>query len=330
MANPWAAIQPIFEQHGTAASVEEFQQQVNVHFHAVEAGVYDNVHREMWESLPVQFQLLSEDALSTGDPGQNLRLLDIGSGTGLSTDLLLKTQLGKRISEVCLLDTSPEMLDLALKRSREWGRKVEGKIGFVSDLPLETFDVVLTCSVLHHIPILPDFLGAISQRQKNGGLLLHLQDPNKDHLADPEYVERAAKLRRIQEAQLPSKAAKAFRRWNPVRLARRIVSGPDFDYIAAVNQSLMDAGVLRSPLTAEQIWTITDVHDAPDQTSGISLTEMQGWLTSYDLVSMRSYGFFGKLVSRLPKDLATEEIALRDRKAPNGYFLSASWRKNDS
>src|ERR1700753_2282757 len=118
MANPWSAIRPIFEQHGTAASVEEFQQQVNLHFHAIQASDYDSLHKEMWESLPVQFQLLAEDALSSGNPGQNLRLLDIGSGTGLSTDLLLKTPLGKRIREVCLLDTSSAMLEVALKRSR--------------------------------------------------------------------------------------------------------------------------------------------------------------------------------------------------------------------
>jgi hypothetical protein len=89
----------------------------------------------------------------------------------------------------------------------------------------------------------------------------------------------------------------------------------------------MDAGILRSPLSDEQMWTITDIHDPPDQSAGISLGEMQGWLDSYELVSVRSYGFFGRLVSRLPGSFAKREVELRENNAQNGRFLSASWRK---
>jgi 2-polyprenyl-3-methyl-5-hydroxy-6-metoxy-1,4-benzoquinol methylase len=327
MDNPWAAILPILEQHGTSATVDEFHRQVNLHFHAVESSVYDKVHQEMWESLPPQFGLLAQDVLPLEPPGRKLRLLDIGCGTGLSSDLLLKTALGKRITDVCLLDTSQEMLDLALARSSSWGVRVEGRTGFVSDQPIEQFDVVLTCSVLHHIPFLPEFLSDISKRQGPGGILLHLQDPNRDSSADPQLLQRCEELRRAKAANAPSALRKLLRRWNPVRLTRRIINGPKVDYIAKVNQSLMDAGVLRSPLSEEQIWTITDIHDAPDQSLGISLREMRGWLGSYDLVSARSYGFFGTLVSQLPEDLAAQEVALRESNAPNGHFLSASWRK---
>jgi SAM-dependent methyltransferase len=327
MGDPWTAVRPILEQHGTSASVEEFHQQVNIHFHAVESRIYDKVHREMWESLPRQFQLLAEDILPVLPPSGNLRLLDIGSGTGLSTDLLLKSALGPLITDVCLIDTSKEMLDRALARSTGWKVRVEGKIGIVSDLPIERYDVVIVCSVLHHIPFLGDFLAEIASRQGPGSVLLHLQDPNMDYHEDPGFLERCEELRRAEEENAPSKTTKILHRWNPVRLTRRIVSGPEVDYMADVNKSLMRAGILRSPLSEEQIWMITDIHDDPARRTGISLSEMRGWLDSYELVSVRSYGFFGKLISRLPKHLAKQELALSQNKALNGHFLSAAWRK---
>lgn len=329
MSDPWAAIRPILEQHGTSTSVEEFHRQVNLHFHAVESRVYDTVHREMWDSLPAQFQLLAQDVLPLVPPARDLRVLDIGCGTGLSTDLLLKSTLGPLISDVCLLDTSKEMLNRALARSTTWGVRVESRIGIVSDLPIEQYDIVIACSVLHHIPFLADFLVEIASRQGHGGVLLHLQDPNGDYLSDPQFLDRCEELRRVDEANVPSKTTKLLRRWNPIRLANRILSGPPPDYIAAVNQSLTDAGILRAPLSEEQIWTITDIHDAPDQSAGISLREMREWLDSYDIISARSYGFFGRLASRLPESFARREIALREGGAPNGHFLGAAWRKKN-
>ena len=327
MGNPWAAILPILEKHGSSVSVEEFHRQVNIHFHAAESRVYDRVHREMWDSLLPQFQLLAQDILPFTSPARNLRVLDIGCGTGLSTDLLLKTALGRIISDVCLLDTSQEMLDCALARSAGWGVRTQGKIGSVSDLPIEQYDIVIACSVLHHIPFLADFLADIASRQGPGGVLLHLQDPSRDYRNDPQFLERLGELLRTEKENVPSKAAKLLLRWNPVRLAGRIVSGLEVDYIAEVNQSLMDAGILRSPLSDEQMWTITDIHDPPYQNAGISLGEMRGWLDSYELVSVRSYGFFGRLVSQLPRSFARREVALRENNVLNGHFLSASWRK---
>jgi 2-polyprenyl-3-methyl-5-hydroxy-6-metoxy-1,4-benzoquinol methylase len=327
MGSPWEAIIPILEQHGTSASVEEFHRQVNIHFHAMESRVYDKVHREMWDSLPLQFQLLSQDVLVLDSPARNLRVLDVGCGTGLSADLLLKTTLGKLVTEVILVDTSREMLDRALARSAGWGVRVEGRLGTISDLPIEQFDVVIACSVLHHIPFLGEFLAEIARRQGPGSVLLHLQDPKRGYQADPQFIARFEELLCAEAASAPAKATKLLQRLNPIRLANRIIAGPEVDYIAEVNQSLMDAGILRSPISEEQMWTITDIHDAPNQSAGICLNEMRGWLDSYDSVSVRSYGFFGRLVSRLPKEFARREVALCENKALNGRFLSASWRK---
>lgn len=226
MGEPWAAIRPILEQHGTSTSVEEFHRQVNLHFHAVESRVYDSVHSEMWDSLPPQFQLLAQDVLPVLPSTRNLRVLDIGCGTGLSTDLLLKSPLGRLITDVCLLDTSKEMLARALARSTTWGVRVESKIGIVSDLPIERYDVVIACSVLHHIPFLSDFLVDIAHRQGPGGVLLHLQDPNGDYVNDPQFLDRCEELSRVDEANVPSKTSKLLRRWNPIRLANRILWAP--------------------------------------------------------------------------------------------------------
>src|SRR5437879_922836 len=108
---------------GVACSPEAFQSQVNVTFHKYESEVYDQLHRDMWENLPAQFQLLATDTLEKGPSlSGSLEVLDIGCGTGLASDCLMKTTLlGKDIGSIDLLDTSAKMLRRASERAKSWG-----------------------------------------------------------------------------------------------------------------------------------------------------------------------------------------------------------------
>src|SRR5258706_9372315 len=106
------SLTPLIRKYGVRCSAPEFYEHVNLHFHAAESLVYDEVHRGMWQSLPRQFELLTKDCADVAPKGK-LRVLDIGCGTGLSADFFLKTPLGSRTSEIHLLDTTKEMLGVA-------------------------------------------------------------------------------------------------------------------------------------------------------------------------------------------------------------------------
>jgi hypothetical protein len=85
-------LRPLMERYGVRTSPRQFYDAVNIHFHAAESNMYDEIHRDMWQSLPRQFTLQTNDCLPY--PKESLRVLDIGSGTGISTELFLRTALG--------------------------------------------------------------------------------------------------------------------------------------------------------------------------------------------------------------------------------------------
>ena len=324
MENPFAPIEEIMRRHGATASPEEFHAAVNVCFHKFESEVYDQLHQDMWQSLPRQVNLLATDSLQQPMPEQ-IRALDIGSGTGLSTELLLRSPLGSRIQEIDLLDTSPEMLERAAARRAGLGKSGRKIHGVVEDAAAagHRYDLIITCSVLHHVPDLASFLGAIAELQKDlpQAVFLHLQDPNQDAQSDPEYQRRVAEF---NHAKIPDSVARFHpaRIWG--RIKRELKGEQGQDYLSKTNQELIRQEMVQEPLTVEEIFIITDIHV---QGEGISVKRLQAWLPDYDLVSERSYGFFGVLESDLPEKLKAEENRLSAEGALNGEHVSACWRR---
>ena len=127
----------------------EFQRIVNVEFHDVEATRYDQLHREMWLSLPTIIDRLASDVERTANPASGWVMADVGCGTGLSTELLLQSALGQRISRLKLIDTSAEMMKRCQTRAAKWQIPAEYINGQIDELDDESADLVITCSVLH-------------------------------------------------------------------------------------------------------------------------------------------------------------------------------------
>lgn len=309
--------------HGVQSTPEQFHAAVNVAFHRFESEVYDEAHRDMWESLPQQVELLAASCLKDGAP-ERIRMLDIGCGTGLATDCLLRSSLGPRVEQIDLLDTSTAMLARAEKRRKLWNRPGAAIEGIVENLPAgKTYDLIITCSVLHHVPDLPSFLSAVAGLQKDlpGALFLHLQDPNGDFPGDPKRAERFAEYKRTH---VPDTLA----RFKPgrilARLKRELTGEQGQDYISKTNHELIHKGVVSNPLTVDEIFSITDIHV---RDGGISVERMRPWLPDYQLVTQRSYGFFGVLRSALPPDLQRREDQYIEAGENNGGHVAAAWRR---
>ncbi len=320
---PEAIIGRILERHGGKCTPAEFHQAVNVTYHEFESEVYDRDHANMWQSLPSQFALLVDDWLAaTPAPPSGLRLLDVGCGTGLATDCVLKTRVGAAAASVHLLDTSPSMLRRATERSRKWNVAVTSQEGLLDSVPGEKrFDVIVTCSVLHHIPHLEPFLTAVRKLQADGGVFLHLQDPNGDFAADPELLRR---MSQYSPRLFPEWLYRFTPRRIMGRIARELTGRQGLDCVSKTNRVLLGTGMIKTPLSVRELFEITDIH-VQDET-GVSIARMKSWLPDYDCLSQRSYGFMGELASSLPPRWRKVEDDLIAARALNGLHTSAIWK----
>ncbi len=316
---------PLIRKTQSPLSPERFHEAVNVIFHDVEANHYDAVHADMWSSLGRQLNLLSEDV--SGMVAEGARLLDVGCGTGLSTQLLLDSSMGPKVSHATLADTSSRMIENAKRRARGWKIPFSVHCGSTSDIK-DTFNVILICSVLHHIPNLSRFLTDISALQQPGGIIMHLQDPNGDWLMDNQYRERLSEFESTRPTPLNRKllgmVPTAAKSWVKRILGMR-------NYIDEVNERLIQMKVVNKRMTEAEIWSVTDIHvdGLPYSVGkGISLRRMQDDLPDYRLVSARSYGFYGYLESELHGNFLQRERELIGQRALNGRYLAATWIKS--
>ncbi len=333
--NPFEPVAAIARLHGANCSPEQFHAAVNVTFHKFESEVYDDLHKDMWQSVPQQFALLAQDSLRGSADTAKWTMLDIGCGTGLASDSIMKSWFGPRISRIDLLDTSAAMLRRASQRATNWNVPVRSLEGIVETVDAsEQYDLIVTCSVLHHVPDLVSFLKSVRRLQRRGGIFLHLQDPNGDFSNDPEFQRRVAQL---SKNNLPEWAARLAPQRVLGRLLREVTGRQGQDYLSKTNRDLLNSGVITSPLTVAEkkkkkkkkknkvgVFQITDIH--VQDGAGISIENMKGWLPDYQLISQRSYGFYGRLWSTLPLTLRIQEERLIAAQALNGGHIGAAWR----
>ncbi|MDB5145718.1 MAG: methyltransferase type 11 [Mucilaginibacter sp.] len=327
MHHVYKSIIPLVKLKSSLDDYKRFHDEVNKTFHNVEAAYYDVIHKEMWEDLPVQMNLLIGDLLGNkvvSSPGQ-LSLLDLGCGTGLATHLLLKTQLGARIKDITLLDTSPVMLSLAFERSKEWGRSTVIKEGEIPDID-KKFDLIIISSVLHHIPDLSSFLSSVTEKLNTGGILLTMHDPFQEAIANDIYRARCRDYRDIATRKNRNIINRFYQ-----RIKRNMWPSERPDYISEVNSILLANKVIHTRLTEVEMWSITDIHveGLPYASqAGISLQWLEQQLSLFILISYRSYAFFGLMEHQLNRAYRAKERELVLSGDKHGRNFGSIWVKN--
>jgi len=320
---------PLMEKKGCVLSSEDFQKRVNVVFHDHEADHYDKMHSDMKNSLQEQVDLLVKDLLEYKlFFRRKLRVLDIGCGTGLSSEFLINSKLEPLIDHLTLMDTSEKMLEHAKKKAETWGKDfqiVNLNLPFIE----EKYDFVLICSVLHHIPDLSTFLLEVNKVLNRKGILMHLQDPNADHLHNNDFRKRVEDFKQ-QNFQKPSKKKISNLIPKQVRGSINRLLGRK-NYIDRINDQLIREGIIKKRMSADELWSVTDIH-VPSHNSatnkGISFSFLEKCLQGFLLVNQRSYGFFGKLKSDLdPKYSEIEEKLIAENRL-DGRNLACVWIKD--
>jgi 2-polyprenyl-3-methyl-5-hydroxy-6-metoxy-1,4-benzoquinol methylase len=325
VTDPWGRIRELIESkaaHGITA--EAFQLKVNITFHRHESRAYDDVHEETWIDLDREFTRVTRTVVPHLQAApKSLHLLDIGCGTGLATEMLLRSAVGPLVGRVTLLDTSAAMLGRAARRARAWQVSTELREETLERLRESgggPFDLVVTCSVLHHIPDLSSFLSALSDVQPVGGVFLHLHDPNCGVLCSEVVAAREAEARRA-EAEIRSGVLNRIRRG----IVRRVDRLMGRNYLERTNRDLLDQGVIHTPLTDEEIWSVTDIRD--HAAGEISPGTIGGWLKGYAVIANFTYAYFGRMRSRLPRRLQERDISLEALGDPHGTKLMMAWQK---
>lgn len=324
----YQSLLPLIQKTGSSLSPEQFQERINIVFHDFEAQHYDAMHTDMWGSLQEQINLLVGDLLAQKNiESKTLSLLDIGCGTGLSSQILLNSALGPHINQVTLLDTSPKMLQFAEAKAKTWNKPYKTVNGYLAALN-EKFDVIIISSVLHHIPDLETFLGQVDNALHSGGILIHLQDPNGDAINEAAYLNRRNRYEKELDSLPKNKKITDYIPKKLLKSLKRLLGRKD--YIDLINDQLLAEKTIKRRMTADEIWSVTDIHVETKTDSvnkGISLKFLKNQLTNFELLQMRSYGFFGYLKSDLIESYQAEEAQLIAENQTNGRNISCIWMK---
>jgi ubiquinone/menaquinone biosynthesis C-methylase UbiE len=95
---------------------------------------------------------MREEFLDLAGVGPGERVLDVGCGTGNLT-LWAKERVGEG-GKVSGIDPAPEMIEAARDKSVRAGVDIELRTGIIEDIPFpeDSFDVVLSSFMVHHLP----------------------------------------------------------------------------------------------------------------------------------------------------------------------------------
>jgi ubiquinone/menaquinone biosynthesis C-methylase UbiE len=318
-ADHWEPLKPLMAAHRVTLDPPAFFAAVSRAFHGCGAESYDTLNRHMWQSLPDQFQHLVSDLLQQfPPPNHRMTALDIGCGTGMSAELLLRTRMGAFVRQVDLVDPAQGMLQICSMRQSLLSIRHRLMCGQLETLPLRPqYDMIVAGSVLQHVGDLPEFLRQVSLRQSPGGVFMHLQDPNADSHEDPERQRRVEQFQRSRRGLIK-------------RLSRTIRKrGTSLsEHVDAINKELLELKIVNVPLSEDEIAETVRLRTKDGH--GISVRQLKTLLPEYRLVSSRSWAFFGELSSALPPVFRRRERALVVEQMQNGTQVGAVWIKGQS
>jgi ubiquinone/menaquinone biosynthesis C-methylase UbiE len=322
-SNDFLIFKPLMERFGANCSAEQFYWYINDAYHTVEASEYDQIHASMFvisDSIWVR-------ALKQLPKNNNkLRVLDVGSGTGLVGELLNRL-VPNRIESLTCVEPNLAMIEQAKLKASNWEFHTTFVNGDLASVPkTEMFDVITIDSVLHHIVNLEELFMQVSDLLSTGGVLITAQDPRRAASLDPMSAKRQQSLRIMRWID-PSHVIKTI--W--LRVKKLFIKSNKTTSLAEkVNTILIEQGVVSKPLDMSSIYAVTDVH-VPGQPGdighGIEVEDIRGWLKSCNLLDYFTYQYFGVdwvYLSHIQKYI---EHNLWRKNDDHGFLFGSVWQK---
>jgi ubiquinone/menaquinone biosynthesis C-methylase UbiE len=310
----------------------EFVKIVSNTWHELEAPFYDSLHPEIFDQVPP----VLDSFLSHIQPlSRPQRALDIGCGTGFASQLLLE-KAGSQIEQLVCADVSPHMLEHCRQKlgQRTNVRFLQGDISLVGS-EFSSFDLVVTCALIHHILDVSGFLEHLCRLIRPGGYYFMLHEPSRRFYRNPECI---ALLKQCENVR-PKRPLLRF--FNPMAYYRRLLRIAKYRGISTTihertSQLLIERKAMRFPLTMNEISQVVDIHAPPldwgsivNWRGGFEIDELRSsHLSSLSLLSYRSYGFLGPIYEKLtPRSLQRQGQLLASRYPGDGSSFCTLWHK---
>jgi ubiquinone/menaquinone biosynthesis C-methylase UbiE len=318
---PTAYMDELLAPFAPTRPVAELVVEVNRIFHTFEAGQYDGGHPEIHDQLPGVWREL---VATVAGGRRDWSVLDVGAGTGFASEQALRNLPEGAVRALTCFDLSSEMLE----RCRARIAPLAPQTSFVTALPRPpaSFDLLLTNSVLHHLPDVDATLREIEQVLAPGAWWISGHEPSSRFYRNPAccaHLERYRRHNRWRRFLSPGKYA--------ARLAQLLRSDPR-KQAARRSQELGLFAHLPTPEVIDRLVDFGVAHSAGEVAAGrgLDVRELeQRFAGRWQLVHLRSYSFMGDLFEGdLPASWRRACAELQQRFPEDGANACAVWRRS--
>jgi ubiquinone/menaquinone biosynthesis C-methylase UbiE len=276
----------------------DFVRKVNEVYHDVEGREYENKHAEIFVDESDRWLKIGHRFIA--NKSEKTTLLDLGTGTGF-----VPLKIGEILKEgdLCVCsDVSANMLDISRENLSNKGFKCEFiylKLdGKEIDFESNYFSHITLNSVLHHIPDFSTIFKEIDRLLQIHGRLIIVHEPNRAYYTN-KFLQTnsklfyvfmnprlylAIKLRMFGFSKASSRVCKD----------RHVSTMNKFAIAEEVNRQLLDEGIIKDPLSVQEIGKIVDFHlhisGEVHGVRGISISELlQEYLPNYEIEHFETY-----------------------------------------
>ncbi len=305
--------------YNDVVSNEEYVSLINRVYHDIESRSYDSNHPEILNLEVTGWRLITKQVFSAIGRKENRVILDIGTGTGFVVDVM--RDLLSHNDTVVFSDISNEMLTICRERFKNAPFQkmfIEGNCANI-DLPSDSVDVITVNSVLHHIPNVEKFFVECNRLLKHGGYLVIKHEPNVRFAKSPlSYLYRFLLYLRGLKHNASGRTLKA----KPI-------------YSQTLEELQLNEALDITGVTERELHAIVDIHSPTasgslDPKRGFDPYEFQNrYLKNFSTVSIKTYGFFGKINERGGILRRCVSEVLKTFLPKNGYFFDIILKKHD-
>ena len=268
-------------------------EKVNEIFHSFAALRYDREHPEIHQQLPpIWTEMIAQLSCD-----RSWSVLNVGCGTGFEADLLLR-KLANNVVKLTAYDPSLEMITICRSRLRDFSQ-----VSFCSRIEEISghgpFNLLLTNSLLHHLPDIEDTLRSLLPSLSGNSFWLAGHEPSARFYRNHECVQLFARYRRFLQY------AKWFVPGNYTAKVRLLLRRSP---LSATADTAFRRGLFLKRPSPAVIDRIVDFHvphssDDVSHGHGLDLPTMQSWFQhDWHLLWSKTYSFLGPyLYARTPK-----------------------------